>query len=88
MIKRKIVFSVGCFCHSGDNEVLENPDRGILIKTKELLNDMHKGKIDMDDEIFITNVEGYIESNSKPERLLDTIERIDKCLMRIESLNL
>lgn len=61
------MFSVGCTCHSGDNEVLENLDRGILIKTKEMLNDMHKGKIDLDDEIFIIYVEGYIESNSKPE---------------------
>lgn len=42
-----IVLSVGLFGHSGDSEVWENMDEGTLTKTKEMLDDMHKRKIDM-----------------------------------------
>lgn len=35
-------------------------DEGTLTKTKEMLDDMHKRKIDMADEIFVINVGGYI----------------------------
>ena len=55
-----IVISVGLFGHSGDNEVW---DEGI----KEMLDDMHKRKIDMADEIFVINVGGYIGSSTKYE---------------------
>ncbi|SDP47981.1 hypothetical protein [Selenomonas ruminantium] len=44
-----IVRSVGLFGHSGDSEVWENMDEGTLTKTKEMLDDMHKRKIDMAD---------------------------------------
>ncbi len=47
-----IVIGVGLFGLSGDNEVWENMDERTLMKTKEMLNDMHKRKIDMADEIF------------------------------------
>ena len=59
-----IVLSVGLFGHSGDSEVWENMDEGTLTKTKEMLDDMHKRKIDMADEIFVINVGGYIGTNS------------------------
>ena len=62
-----IVISVGLFSHSGDNEVWENMDEGTLTKTKEMLDDMHKCKIDMADEIFVINVGGYIVSSTKSE---------------------
>ena len=51
-LEGNIVISVGLFGHSGDNEVWENMDERTLMKTKEMLNDMHKRKIDMADEIF------------------------------------
>ena len=35
--------------------------------TKEMLDDMHKRKIDMADEIFIINVGGYIGSSTQSE---------------------
>ena len=60
-----IVINVGLFGHSGDNEVWENMDEGTLTKTKEMLDDMHKRKIDMADEIFVINVGGYIGSSTK-----------------------
>ena len=62
-----IVISVGLFGHSGDNEVWENMDEGTLTKTKEMLDDMHKRKIDMADEIFVINVGGYIGTSTKSE---------------------
>ena len=38
-----------------------------LTKTKEMLDDMHKRKIDMADEIFVINVGGYIGSSTRSE---------------------
>jgi hypothetical protein len=55
-----IVISVGLFGHSGDQEVFTD---GV----KEMLDDMHKRKIDMADEIFIINVGGYIGSSTRSE---------------------
>ncbi len=62
-----IVISVGLFGHSGDSEVWENMDEGTLTKTKEMLDDMHKRKIDMADEIFVINVGGYVGSSTRSE---------------------
>ena len=55
-----IVISVGLFGHSGDSEVWSEG-------TKEMLDDMHKRKIDMADEIFVINVGGYIGSSTRSE---------------------
>lgn len=55
-----IVISVGLFGHSGDDEVWTE---GI----KEMMDDMHKRKIDMADEIFVVNVDGYIGNSTKSE---------------------
>ena len=66
-LKGNIVISVGLFGHSGDSEGWENMDEGTLTKTKEMLEDMHKRKIDMADEIFVINVGGYIGDSTKSE---------------------
>lgn len=66
-LEGNIVISVGLFGHSGDNEVWEKMDEGTLTRTKEMLDDMHKRKIDMSDEIFVINVGGYIGSSTKSE---------------------
>ena len=52
-LEGNIVISVGLFGHSGDDEVWTEG-------TKAMLDDMHKRKIDMGDEIFFINVGGYI----------------------------
>lgn len=67
ILKGNIVISVGLFGHSGDDEVWENMDEGTLTKTKEMLDDMHKRKIDLADEIFVINVGGYIGESTKSE---------------------
>ena len=66
-LEGNIVISVGLFGHAGDKEVWENMDEGTLTRTKEMLDDMHKAKIDMADEIFVINVGGYIGSSTRSE---------------------
>lgn len=59
-LEGNIVLSLGLFGHSGDNEVYSD---GI----KELMDDMHKRRIDLSDEIFVINKDGYIGSSTKSE---------------------
>lgn len=66
-LEGNIIISVGLFGHAGDNEVWENMDEGTLTKTKAMLDDMHKRKIDMADEIFVINVGGYIGESTQSE---------------------
>ena len=55
-----IVISVGLFGHSGEDEVWTEG-------TKEMLDDMHKRKIDMADGIYVINVGGYIGQSTRGE---------------------
>ena len=66
-LEGNIVISVGLFGHSGDSEVWEGMDEGTLSKTKKMLDDMHKRKIDMADSIFVINVGGYIGESTRSE---------------------
>ena len=66
-LEGNIVISVGLFGHSGDQEVWENMDEGTLTKTKEMLDAMHKAKIDMADSIYVINVDGYIGESTRSE---------------------
>ena len=66
-LKGFIVISVGLFGHSGDDEVWEGMDEGTKTKTKEMLDDMHKRKIDMADEIYVIDVDGYIGESTRSE---------------------
>lgn len=59
-LEGKIVISVGLFGHSGDDEVWTEG-------TKEMLDDMHKRKIDMADSIYVINVGGYIGESTRSE---------------------
>jgi len=62
-----IVISVGLFRHTGDSEVWENMDEGTKTQTKMMLDDMHKSKIDMADEIYVINPGGYIGESTWSE---------------------
>lgn len=66
-LEGNIVISVGLFGHSGDNEVWEGMSEDTLTKTKQMLDDMHKRKIDMADEIFVINAGGYIGTSTRSE---------------------
>jgi len=66
-LEGNIVISVGLFGHSGDSEVWEGMDEDTLTATKLMLDDMHKRKIDLADEIFVINVGGYVGSSTRSE---------------------
>lgn len=59
-LEGNIVISVGMCGHADDQQVWAD---GV----KDMLDDMHKRKIDMADEIFVINVGGYIGSSTKSE---------------------
>lgn len=61
------MISVGLFRHAGDDEVWEGMSEEKLTKTKIMLDDMHKRKIDMADEVFVINVGGYIGESTRTE---------------------
>ena len=66
-LKGYIVISVGFFGHSKDAEIWDKMDEDTKIKTKTMLDDIHKRKIDMADEIFVIKVGGYIGSSTRSE---------------------
>lgn len=80
-----IVISVGLFGHSGDNEVWENMDEGTLTKTKSMLDDMHKRKIDLSDMIYVINVGGYIGESTRSE--IEYAKSTGKEVRYLESVN-
>ena len=59
-LEGNIVISVGLFGHSGDDEVWKPG-------MKEMLDNMHKRKIDMADVIYVINVGGYIGESTRSE---------------------
>lgn len=59
-LEGNIVISVGMFDLSGYGESLDD-------ETINMLGDMHKRRIDMSDEIFVINKNGYIGSSTKSE---------------------
>ena len=72
-----IVISVGLFGHSGDDEVWTEG-------TKEILDDMHKRKIDMADAIYVINVGGYIGSSTQSE--IEYAKNIGKAVIYLEQI--
>ncbi|MBR6028457.1 MAG: hypothetical protein IKP40_05145 [Clostridia bacterium] len=66
-LEGNIVISVGLFGHAGDAEVWEGLSEDTLTRTKEMLDDMHKRKIDMADAIYVINVGGYIGESTRSE---------------------
>ena len=59
-LEGNIILTVGLFGHSGDNEVWSE---GV----KEKMDDMHKRRIDLSDEIFVINKNGYIGESTRSE---------------------
>ncbi|MBQ7410085.1 MAG: hypothetical protein IJW20_01730 [Clostridia bacterium] len=84
-LKGNIVISVGFFGHSKDAEIWDKMDEETQIKTKEMLDDIHKRKIDMADEIFVINVGGYIGSSTKSE--IEYATKAGKKVNYLESIN-
>jgi hypothetical protein len=76
-LEGNIVISVGLFGHSGDEEVW-------IEKTKVMLDDMHKRKIDLADEIFVVNPGGYIGSSTRSE--IEYAEKTNKPVIYMVTL--
>ena len=77
-LEGNIVISVGLFGHSGDDEVWNEG-------TKEMLDDMHKRKIDMADAIYVINVGGYVGSSTRSE--IDYARKNGKEILSLEPLS-
>ena len=76
-LEGNIVISVGLFGHSGDDEVWTEG-------TKEMLDDMHKRKIDMADKIFVINVGGYVGSSTGSE--IEYAKKTGKAVQYLEPM--
>ena len=81
----RIVLSVGFFMHATGNR--HGECIGATPKQKVALNVLHKRKIDLADEIFVLNINGYIgestrseieyaEAHGKPVRYLEVAKRL------------
>ena len=64
-IKGKIVLSVGFFPHS--SEEAHGEKIGITEEQKLMLDELHKRKIDLADEILVINVNGYVGESTAGE---------------------
>lgn len=59
-LEGNIVLLPGVYAHAGDDEVWAPG-------MKEFLDDMHRRKIDMSDEIYVVNPGGYIGDSTRGE---------------------
>ena len=75
-LEGNVVISVGCFGHAGDV---------ITQEQKELLDEIHLQKIDMADEIFVINKDGYIGASTTRE--IRYAESVGKKIVYLESFN-
>lgn len=75
-LEGNIVISVGCFGHAGDIFSDEQ---------KLMLDDMHKRKIDMADEIFVINVGCYIGESTKSE--IEYAKKHNKKVNYLDNIN-
>ena len=75
-LEGNIVISVGCFGHAGDIFSDEQ---------KLMLDDIHKRKIDMADEIFVINVGGYIGESTKSE--IEYAKKHNKKVNYLDNIN-
>ena len=62
--KGKIVLSVGCFPHS---DLGAAPEEVLGEDLKARLDELHKRKIDLADEVMVLNVGGYVGKSTRGE---------------------
>ncbi len=59
-------------------------DRDLTEQEKELLDELHKAKIDMSDAIYVVNVDGYIGESVRSE--IAYAEEMGKEIMYLENV--
>lgn len=69
-----IVLSVGFYPHA--QKQMHSEDVGCTAEQKIALDELHKRKIDLADEVYVLNVDGYIGSSTRSE--IDYAETIGK----------
>lgn len=62
----RIVLSIGCDMRS-DAELFAGMDAAALADVKTKLDELHKRKIDLADEVLVLNVGGYIGDSTRSE---------------------
>lgn len=70
----RIVLTVGFFMHAGDS---------ITPEEKVALDELHKRKIDLADEVLVLNVGGYIGESTRSE--IEYAKKLDKRVRYLES---
>jgi len=76
----KIVLSVGFFMHASGN--LHGQDVGATPEQKIALDELHKRKIDLADEVFVLNVDRYIGESTRSE--IDYAAKVGKPVRYLE----
>lgn len=76
-LEGNIILTVGLYGHSGDNEVW-NPG------VKEMMDDMHKRRILMSDEIYVINKNNYIGESTKSE--IEFAKKYNKKITYMENI--
>lgn len=77
----RIVLSIGCDLRS-DNELWSDPAEAARLKVA--LDELHKRKIDLADEVFVLNVGGYIGESTRSE--IEYAEKIGRPVSYLESI--
>jgi cell division protein FtsB len=76
-----IVLSVGFYPHS--SEQMHGESIGITEQDKEKLDELHKRKIDLADEIYVLNVNGYVGSSTRSE--IEYAQKLNKPIRYLEN---
>jgi len=77
----RIVLSVGFFMHASGNK--HGEDIGATPEQKIALDELHKRKIDLADEVLVLNINGYIGESTRSE--IEYAEAHKKPLRYLES---
>ena len=79
-LEGNVVLSVGLFSHAE-----ENGEEWANNGTKDMLDAIHRQKIDMSDEIMVINVGGYIGSSTRSE--IEYAKKNNKVVRYLEPIN-
>lgn len=78
-----IVLSIGCDLRS-DHELWSDLDAEAVEKLKADLDELHKRKIDLADEVLVLNVDGYIGDSTRSE--IEYAEKLGKPVRYLEEV--
>ena len=79
-----IVLAPGCFSRSTPEEADRGIFRGCTEEQKLGLDELHKRKIDLADEVFVVNVGGYIGDSTRSE--IDYAKKLGKPVRWLEAI--